>query len=135
MYQDGPGCGIYSQHCQVFAVLTNTVSVNTGKQYLLETLENRQNYAQCSVAMMYYLFRALEKCDLYEQTDALWDIWRAMIAKHMTTCAEDSLQSRSDCHAWGALALYELPSVVLGVRPGAPGYEKSGILPDHLAEC
>lgn len=129
MYKDGPDCAIYSQHCQVFAVLTDTVSVQDGKTCLLETLRHKENYAQCSVAMMYYLFRALEKCDLYEETDALWDVWREMLANHMTTCAEDSLASRSDCHAWGALALYELPSVILGVRPTAPGYEKIEVKP------
>lgn len=36
---------------------------------------------------------------------------------------EGEYYPRSECHAWGALALYELPSTVLGVRPGAPGYE------------
>lgn len=129
MIKDGPDCNIYSQHCQVFAVLTDTISVEDGRRYLLETLEHKQDYAQCSVAMMYYVFRALEKCEIYEKTDELWDIWRQMVENHMTTCAEDSLNSRSDCHAWGALALYELPSVVLGIRPAAPGYEKASIKP------
>lgn len=129
MYQDRPGCDIYSQHCQVFAVLTGTVSAEDGKKYLLETLADKENYAQCSVAMMYYLFRALEQCELYEQTEKLWDNWKIMLQNHMTTCAEDPLQSRSDCHAWGALALYELPSAILGVRPSAPGYSEAEIRP------
>lgn len=129
MYQDGPGIDTYSQHCQVFAVLTGAVSPEEGRPLLLETLEHRARYSQCSVAMMYYLFRALEKCGLYEKTAALWDTWRVMIDNHMTTCAEDPLKSRSDCHAWGALALYELPSAILGVRPGAPGYEKLIVRP------
>lgn len=129
MYQDGPGIDVYSQHCQVFAVLTETVSAAEGKEYLLETLEHKEDYAQCSVAMMYYLFRALEACGAYEKTEALWESWKIMLRNHMTTCAEDPIQSRSDCHAWGALALYELPSVILGVRPVAPGYEKVEIKP------
>jgi hypothetical protein len=37
--------------------------------------------------------------------------------------------SRSECHAWGSLALYELPTVILGVRPAAPGYEKIEVHP------
>ena len=56
--------------------------------------------------------------------------WKDMLKNHLTTCAEDPLKSRSDCHAWGALALYELPSVILGVRPAAPGYEKIEINPE-----
>lgn len=122
MYQDGPGIEAYSQHTQVFAVLTDTVSVPKGKNLLKETMEHSHKYEQCSIAMMFYLFRALEKCDLYSYTDKLWDIWRKMVEDHMTTCAEDLLLGRSDCHAWGALALYELPSVILGIRPAEPGY-------------
>lgn len=129
MLKDGPGCEKYSQHCQVFAVLTDTVSKEEGRRYLMETLENKEQYAQCSVAMMYYLFRALEKCGLYEMTDELWNTWKRMLQNHMTTCAEDSLNSRSDCHAWGSLILYELPSVILGVRPSEPGFEKISIFP------
>lgn len=124
LYQDGPGVEEYSQHCQVFAVLTDIVSIEKGRELLEETLINKENYAQCTVAMMYYLFRAMEKCGLYEYTQELWDIWRDMITNHLTTCAEDPLQSRSDCHAWGSLALYELPSVILGVRPFKPGYDE-----------
>ena len=45
-----------------------------------------------------------------------------MIANCCSTCVESEGYSRSECHAWGALALYELPSAVLGVRPAAPGY-------------
>ena len=129
MFTDGPGVEEYSQHCQVFAILTNTIDVETGRDYLLETFSDPKKYAQCSVAMMFYLFRALEKCDLYYKTDELWDIWRGMLKKNLTTCEEDSVHSRSDCHAWGALALYEIPTVTLGVRPGAPGYSKVIINP------
>ena len=61
MYLDGPGVKEYSQHCQVFALLTDTVSVENGRIYLEKTLSDSETYAQCSVAMGYYLFRALEK--------------------------------------------------------------------------
>lgn len=130
MYKDGPNTEDYSQHCQVFAILTGTVDSKTGRKYLIETLSNKKRYAQCSVAMMFYLYRALEKCDLYEKTNELWDIWRDMIKKNLTTCEEDSVLSRSDCHAWGALILYELPSVILGVRPTAPGFKEIEIKPN-----
>lgn len=129
MYQDGPGIESYSQHSQVFAVLTDSVSKEEGRKLLQETLEHKEEFEQCSVAMMYYLFRALEKCDLYEYTSDLWDIWRDMLKNNMTTCGEEPVMCRSDCHAWGALALYELPSVVLGVRPGKPGFEEVLIKP------
>lgn len=129
MVQDGPGVEEYSQHCQVFAILTNVLDRQTGKRNLLETITHKDKYAQCTVSMALYLYRALEKTDLYEYTDKYWDIWRNMISNHMTTCAESAEHCRSDCHAWGALALYELPAVILGVRPAAPGFGKVLIHP------
>ena len=129
MLTDGPGIEEYSQHVQVFAVLTGTLDHEEGKKVLLETIENKETYPQCSVAMAFYLYRALEETGLYEYTQEYWGIWRRMLAKHSTTCIEDEIQERSDCHAWGALILYELPSVILGVRPEEPGYKTIGIRP------
>lgn len=57
--------------------------------------------AQCSVAMGYYLFRAMEKAGIYEKTECQWDLWRNMVRNHLTTCVEDGVKERSDCHAWG----------------------------------
>lgn len=130
MLMDGPGFSQYSQHVQVFALLTDTLSKEQGRANLEKTLENPDAYAQCSVAMAFYLYRALEKAGLYEKTENCWELWREMIRENLTTCVEDNVRKRSDCHAWGALALYELPTVVLGVAPAAPGYEKVYIRPN-----
>ncbi|MGS2776389.1 alpha-L-rhamnosidase-related protein [Robertmurraya sp. GLU-23] len=128
LYQDGPGVEEYSQHCQVFAILTDTIDKEQGALILSRVLDD-QSYPKCSVAMSFYLFRAIEKVGLYEVTRDLWDLWRAMVENNLTTCVEDHVNQRSDCHAWGALILYELPAVVLGVRPVEPGFSKIEISP------
>lgn len=128
MLQDGPGVDQYSQQCQVFAILTRTVDLETGRQNLLRTIEE-PGYTQCTVAMRFYLFRALEEIGLYAYTDQYWEAWRRMLRQHCTTCVESEAYARSECHGWGALILYELPSVTLGVRPAAPGYAKVRIAP------
>lgn len=128
MIQDGPGVDEYSQHCQVFAVLTDTVVAEQGRTNLLKTVEE-QGYAQCTVAMRFYLFRALEKAGLYEYSERYWDTWKNMLKLHCTTSIEADTYARSECHGWGALALYELPSVILGVRPAEPGYKSIYINP------
>lgn len=134
LIQDGPKVASYSQHVQVFAALTNTVKAEQARHNLLSTLRDKNNYAQCSVAMAFYLFRALEKTDLYEWADSYWDVWRKMLVRHCTTSVEAEVGERSECHAWGALALYELPTVILGVRPVEPGFAKIKIVPQshHL---
>lgn len=128
MIQDGPGVDEYSQHCQVFALLTDTVDPEAGKANLLRTMRE-PGYPQCTVAMGFYLFRALEKTGLYAYTDQYWEVWRNMVRLHCTTCVESEAYPRSECHGWGALILYELPSITLGVRPAAPGYQKARIAP------
>jgi len=140
LLQDGPGIDVYSQHCQVFALLTDTVGCDVGRKNLYETICNKEKYAQSTVAMCFYLFRALEKANLYEYTNQYWDIWRNMIQNNCTTCVEAESYARSECHAWGALALYEFPSVILGVRPAEPGYAKVAIKPivgylDYASGC
>lgn len=129
MLQDGPGVSQYSQHTQVFAVLTDTIEPETARKNLEKTLLSPEKYPQCSVAMAFYLFRALEKSGLYAWTRKYWDIWRRMLKKHVTTCVEDEVGERSDCHAWGALILYELPSVIAGIRPAIPGYKEVSFRP------
>lgn len=128
-YMDSPGIPMYSVHSQVFAILTDTVSVEEGKRLLADALDEPGRFAQCSISMYFYLFRALEKVGLYERTAELWDLWRDMLKSHLTTCVENDTDQRSDCHAWGSLALYELPAVILGVRPMAPGFETAVIQP------
>jgi len=129
MLQDGPGVDEYSQHAQVFGILTGTLSLAQGRQNLQRTIEQPTQFAQCSVAMSFYLFAALKEVGLYSKSNQYWQIWRNMLAKNATTSVEAEAGERSECHAWGALALYELPTTILGVAPAAPGYKKVAIKP------
>ncbi len=130
MFQDGPGIEAYSQQTQVFAVLTDTVDKDTGRKILEETILKKEQYTQCSVAMAFYLFRALQKTGLYGYTEEYWNIWMRMLEKSAVTCVENEVGERSECHAWGSLILYELPAVVLGVQPVEPGYKAVRIRPE-----
>ncbi len=119
----------HSQHGQVLATLTEVFSPEEAKAAMTRALEDPA-FHQCTVSWGYYLFRALEKSGLYERTETLWEPWRDMIRAHLTTCVESNgIKGRSDCHAWGALALYELPAVILGVRPVTPGFETVCVRP------
>lgn len=128
LLQDGPGIELYSVHCQVFAILTGIMDPVWGREALDMTVGN-PDFAQSSVAFMYYLFRAMELCGSYGRTDGLWEQWRQMLRENMTTCVENGTDKRSDCHAWGSLMCYEIPAAILGVRPAAPGFEKARIAP------
>ena len=133
LYQDGPGTSKYSQHGQVWAVLSDTAPAENQK-IIMEMALKDETMPKCSVAMAFYLFRALEKVGLYHETRHLWEPWRSMLKDNLTTCEEDQVSKRSDCHAWGAVALYEIPSVILGIKPTEPGYKSVSIKPNptHL---
>ncbi|MBQ6722313.1 MAG: hypothetical protein IJQ88_09125 [Clostridia bacterium] len=128
LIQDSAGEEKYSVHCQAFAVLTGLVPAEEGANMLRFALEN-PDITKPSVAFQPYVFEALDQCGAYEMTKSLWNPWRKMLSNHLTTCVENDTDARSDCHAWGSLMCYELPAVLLGVRPAAPGCEKLYVRP------
>ena len=125
---DGPDTADLSQHAQVLGVLTGTFSPEEGRKAMQKCM-TENGFTRCTVAWNFYLFRALEETSLYHLTNGCWDVWRHMIANGCTTCVESEAYNRSECHAWGSLILYELPSVTLGVRPASPGYETAIVAP------
>ena len=134
LIQDGPGLELYSTHCQVWAVLNDLVTEEQGRKNLERTFQ-AEGIPQCSVSMSFYLLLAMKKTGLLRTADRLWDQWRKMLDNHLTTCVENSTDERSDCHAWGALILYALPAVYLGIRPLRPGFAEYEMKPEfgHLS--
>lgn len=136
LYQDAPRIEAYSQHAQIWAVLAGAIEGEAAKQLMARTLENRQ-LAKVSYAMSFFLFRALEQTGAYDRSFALWDIWRDLAALGLTTWVEDPVSQRSDCHAWGAVPLYEFSAKILGVSPAAPGCSTIRVAPQpgHLTHA
>ena len=106
LYREGAFTGEYSQHTQIFAVLTGLASGERAKAIMEKTLEDK-SLVQCSFMQSYYLFRALEKAGMYDRTEALWQTWQDFIDLHCTTFPETPFSPRSDCHGWSALPLTE----------------------------
>lgn len=52
-----------------------------------------------------------------------------MIDRGLTTFAEQGDPTRSDCHAWSASPDYQFLSLVCGVKPASPSFEKVLIEP------
>ena len=110
----------YSQHCQIWAVLSGTVSVGEAQGLLRKSLEKTRAsiFVQESVSMTFYTLRALSIAGLYdEQFNNFWEPWREQLRLGVTTWAEDLLNQRSDCHAWGSAPIYEFVIEVVGIRP------------------
>ncbi|GFN21000.1 hypothetical protein AtubIFM56815_011425 [Aspergillus tubingensis] len=129
LYLDGPGVEQYSQHTQVFAILSETVTGDAAKQLLRQTVTD-SSLAQCSYAMKFYVFRAAEKTGIYSELfPSMLDPWRSMMANNLTTWAEDEVNARSDCHGWSASPVNEIVTQLFGVKPAEPGFERVRIEP------
>ncbi|OJJ48646.1 hypothetical protein ASPZODRAFT_130749 [Penicilliopsis zonata CBS 506.65] len=124
LYLDGPNAtDEYSQHSQVFAILSETTTGPAAQELIQRTLKD-SSLAQCSYSMNFYLFRAVEKTGLYTQLfQPLMEPWREMMADNLTTWAEHALNSRSDCHGWSAGPIHEIVTQVFGLKPSKPGFQ------------
>jgi hypothetical protein len=128
MFRDVTGVETYSQHSQVWAVLSDIIQGKEAADLMDRSMKDK-DLARCSYSMSYYLFRALEKTGLYHLTGTLWETWMELIKLNITTWPEDPVSQRSDCHAWSSLPLYEFAANLLGVQPAAPGYKEIKIAP------
>lgn len=122
MFRDGPSCMEFTQHSQVFAVLTGLVSGQEARRLMERTIS--EDLIPCSFPLKFYLFRALEETELYDKTLELWDAWIDFLPLHVTTWPETPFNPRSECHAWGCLPLYEFVRCLMGIRPGAGGWSE-----------
>lgn len=116
----------YSQHCQVFAVLSGASPPHDRARLLREAFADPR-FSQCSYVMKFYALRAFSIAgdEVYEEFwPRVWDPWRRMLANNLTTWEEDDVRQRSDCHAWGSVPIYEYCTELAGIRPIAPGATK-----------
>lgn len=113
----------YSQHCQVFAVLSGAAAPQD-RGRLLEAARTEPRFSKCSYFMQFYALRAYAMAgdDVYDGIwPTVWDPWRKMLANNLSTWEEDDVRQRSDCHAWGSVPIYEYCTELAGVQPIAAG--------------
>ncbi len=113
LYADNLEHTKYSQHMQTWCVLSGVATGRKAKQIMKGSLELE---AKATYAFAYFYFRALEICGMYKYTEEMMQSYRHLLDLDCTTVPETPEYSRSDCHAWGALAIYEFSATVLGVR-------------------
>ncbi|HLY71341.1 MAG TPA: alpha-L-rhamnosidase C-terminal domain-containing protein [Puia sp.] len=118
----------FSQHANILGILTDAIPA-ADQQPLLSRIIADKQITPCTYYFKFYLFEALKKVKMGNAFLPLLEPWFAMLNRGLTTFAEQPDPTRSDCHAWSASPLYELLSLVCGVRPAAPGFEKVLIEP------
>jgi len=125
---DTPAKKEFSMHAQILAVLTNTIPVESQKTFT-EKFINDKSLIQPTMYFRAYLAQALKKTGLADKYTETLGLWEDMLAKGLTTFAENPDPARSDCHAWSASPNYDMLATVAGIRPAEPGFKSVLIEP------
>jgi hypothetical protein len=126
---DTPEKKYFSQHANVLAVLTQTIPSGKEKEIMQKILDN-DSIAQCSYYFRFYLTEALKLAGLSHLYIQQLEPWHEMLQNGLTTFIESPEPTRSDCHAWSASPVYHFLSLVSGIEPASPGFNKVRIAPN-----
>jgi len=118
---DTPEKSSYSQHANIWAVLTDAVPASEQPALLRRTMADT-TLTQATFYFKFYLFEALKKTKTGDAFLPLLKPWHTMREMGLTTFAEQPEPTRSDCHAWSASPNYEFLSLVCGIRPASSGF-------------
>lgn len=128
LYADTPEKKSFSQHVNSLAVVSETTTGARAKAVVARILDDR-SLTQCTFYFRFYVIRAMAAAGLGDRYLAELKPWRDMLALGLTTFAEKSEPTRSDCHAWSACPNYDLLALVCGITPDAPGFRRVRIAP------
>jgi hypothetical protein len=133
MFAETPEKRLFSQHTNLFAILTDALEKNEQKELMIKILD-QQDLIQATVYFRFYLFRALQKTGMGNEYLRQIEPWKIMLDLGLTTFAEREFDMRSDCHAWSASPCFDLLHTVAGIYPGEPGFTSVVIEPNpgHL---
>lgn len=127
---DAPDKNTFSQHANIFALLTETFPENADKAQIIQKIIKDKELAPATLYFKFYLFEALELTGQSNQFTGLLLPWKQMLDLGLTTFAEKPDPVRSDCHAWSASPVYYFLSLVAGIKPAEPGFKSVRIEPN-----
>jgi alpha-L-rhamnosidase len=133
LYADTKDKNSFSQHANALAILTGMVTDSASMLALgQQIVADSSSLTQCNIYFKYYLHQALVKAGLGNSYLSWLGVWRNDIAAGLTTWAEiaDPLNTRSDCHGWGASPNIEFFRTILGIDSDSPGFSEVKIQPN-----
>lgn len=125
---DTPDKDKFSQHANIFAVLTNTFNTKKQKEIMMRIL-NDSTIAQSTFYFDFYLVEALKKAGLGDLYVEKLHPLKAMIDNGLTTFVEKPEPTRSDCHAWSASPVYYYYNLIAGISPVEKGFKRIEMRP------
>ncbi|MBP5209842.1 MAG: hypothetical protein J6125_03165 [Clostridia bacterium] len=128
LFRNTPERAEFAQHPVLWAVLSGAVTGERAREMMRRVMT--EPVSKCTFSMNHYLFRALERTDLYDEfAPSVFEGWKTMLDWHCTTWCENPDDPRSECHGWSSAPLYEMSAALLGVRPTEDGYRCATVAP------
>jgi hypothetical protein len=136
MLADNPDRKNFSQQANILAVLYDVIPKDRQQEVLRRMLEiqpatDPNGVLSASWYFRFYLARALEHAGLADEYLHSIDTWRKLLSLHFNTWPEEPGETRSDSHAWTSHPIYDLLTLVAGIKPASPGFASVRIEP-HL---
>ena len=132
---DTPAKTNFSEHAQCLA-LVGDVLPDGKARVCFDRLISEPDLCRTTVYFNFYLFDAYFKFGRGDLFLKRLDLWREYVKKGLTTTQEapDSgkngqIESRSDCHAWGAHPIWFMQTGLAGIQSAAPSFAKVLVAP------
>lgn len=125
---DTPEKQSFSQHANILAVLTDTVSSDQWRPVMTRVMDDA-SLTPCTLYFRFYLNRALQRAGMADLYRSQLKPWHDMLAIGLTTFAETPEPTRSDCHAWSACPNYDFLDIICGIKPASQGFKTVEIHP------
>ncbi len=128
LFADTPAKKSFSQHANIFAVLTDAIP-QSEQPDLLNKVSQEPDLVQQTIYFRFYLGQAFKKAGVPERYLENLGPWKDAVKLGFTTFPEGPEPTRSDCHAWSASPNYEFLATVCGIEPASPGFKTVLISP------
>ncbi len=132
LFADNREKDTFSEHSQCLAVLAGVLD-DAGTRALFERLVSDPQLKRTTVYFSYYLFDAyfkLGRGDLFVKRLDLWrDYGRNGVTALLESPETPEIESRSDCHAWGAHPLWFMQTGLAGIKSDAPFFARVLVAP------
>lgn len=132
LLSDTPAMKYFSEHAQALAIIGDVLPKDKRETAFKHLIED-SDLARCTVYFSYYLFEAYFKMDRADLFLKRLQLWRDYVDLGVTTLLEKpenaEIESRSDCHAWGAHPIWFMQTGLAGIKSGAPFFKKVRIAP------
>ncbi len=131
LLSETPDQKVFSQHTNIWAILTDAVPIEAQKPLLTKIL-TEPDLVKSTIYFRYYLFEAMQKVGIGDKYLEQLKPWHTMLKNGLSTFQESDIRAfeRSDCHAWSASPNYHLLATVCGIRPVSYGFKSVEIAPN-----